>query len=232
MSHAQEGHYGNAKCREKVPDQEFFCSTPDTSLGVAYGEWRASHFHLEALHSADTASKLRGFLADKMQRNGHCTRDHDWTDREGNFHLVIDRETMTFVYPIKTSSAEAICSAAGRPAEQDEEEMEMERAIFQLLEKIYELDKTEDKRRSAAKVVFTFVERNFASRDLRAIHRLMARMDIGKMSELSLVGLIRATSRAKNFLPLWGRTLQKTRKALEARGLDHRGLLMGIRQVG
>lgn len=228
MSHIDGGRYIQADCREADTVQHFFFRMSDSTLSTPDGDLRIQHPNRDL--SADTASKLRGFLASRVHRNGHGASVHDWTDREGSYQLVIDLETRINVSPISTFAGEATYSSAVRPVEQEEEEME--RAILQLLEKVYELDRANDKKRSASKAIFTFVERNFARRDLRAVHRLMARMDIGKMSELSLVGLIRATSRAKNFLPLWGRTLQKTRKALEARGVDHRGLLMGIRQVG
>lgn len=92
---------------------------------------------------------------------------------------------------------------------------------------IYALE-TEKKHRAASKVIYKFIETNFAASNLFAVNALLDTIDLQQLSEWSISGLVRFTGRARSQLPCWDATFRKAKKVLTEKGFDSDKLLAGI----
>lgn len=80
---------------------------------------------------------------------------------------------------------------------------------------LYHWEGRKDGRIASVYAVF-FVERNYASRNLEAINLLLLSVSAKRLTEWSMVSLLRASFAAKNYLPAWYTFYEQVKKELEA----------------
>lgn len=81
----------------------------------------------------------------------------------------------------------------------------------------------------ASKYMMIAIERYFSKNEIFYVNKILSDKSIIELSPLILVGLIRATYRAKSFLPAWSNAYFRVEKSLKNKGLDTKRLFVGIR---
>ena len=102
-----------------------------------------------------------------------------------------------------------------------------EQAVRSALCKIYELDKA-GHARIAAQEAMIFIEKNLKINGLFTANKLLATADLTLLSSRSLIGLIRSTCRAKDFLPAWEQAYIKSRRQVKKLGKNPNSLFIGL----
>lgn len=92
---------------------------------------------------------------------------------------------------------------------------------------IYALER-EKHHRAASKVILQYIETHFAASDLAAVNALLEAIDINKLSQWSIAGLIRFTGRARSHLPFWSSVFNRAKIVLTEKGYNAEKLLAGI----
>lgn len=109
------------------------------------------------------------------------------------------------------------------------EEQESSQGVPRYLLQLYALEEA-GKHREAAKLIFEFIESNFASLSLDKINSLIEMISLERLSEWSIVGIVRSTYRARHVLGLWKNLYQNARRELHSKGHDANKLLIGIQE--
>lgn len=94
---------------------------------------------------------------------------------------------------------------------------------------IYALEQKQ-RHREASKVIFQYVETHFASSNLASVNALLDTIDLEKLSQWSIAGLVRFTGRARSHLPCWSSVFNRAKTVLTANGWDAEKLLAGIKE--
>lgn len=93
---------------------------------------------------------------------------------------------------------------------------------------IYELVESGEET-TALRTLFRAIEGLFANRNLETLERGLDRIDLRRLSPDLMVGLIRATYRARRALPNWAPMLDRVKEELETRKVpDWQRLLVGL----
>jgi len=97
------------------------------------------------------------------------------------------------------------------------------------LRMIYLLERTKQ-HRAASKIVFRFIETNFADSNLASVNLLLKTADFEKLSKWSISGLVRFTTSAKTHLPAWPSAYRKAKLVLLKRGENVEAIFAGIKE--
>jgi len=100
-------------------------------------------------------------------------------------------------------------------------------AVQSVLVSIYELD-GKDFGRLAAQEVMLFVEKNLRRNGMMETNRLLELVDASRLSNRSLIGLIRSTARLKDQLPAWKIAYLKSREQVTKQGKNPDALFVGL----
>jgi hypothetical protein len=92
---------------------------------------------------------------------------------------------------------------------------------------IYALER-EERHREASKVIFQYVETHFADSNLASVNALLDTIDLEKLSQWSIAGLVRFTGRARSHLSCWPSVFYRAKTVLTAKGFNAERLLAGI----
>ena len=100
-------------------------------------------------------------------------------------------------------------------------------AVQSVLISVYELDR-KDFGRLAAQEVMLFVEKNLKRNSMMETNKLLKLADASRLSNRSLIGLIRSTARLKDQLPAWNDAYLKSREQVAKQGKNPDALFVGL----
>lgn len=96
-----------------------------------------------------------------------------------------------------------------------------------VLEDVYRLEAAKEEHK-ASKVIFRFIEENFANSRLDRVNQLLVDVDLDRLSALSMSGMVRFTACAKAHLPAWKMCLDKVFAELSNREMNASAILVGL----
>lgn len=190
------------------------------------------------LFQKTNASPCASRVPQKLSESYKCVST---SGRSGSFECFID------AFPVNTASRSvyewitppSVTSKSFSPVEMikallavSESQLETSRekadlAVKNALISIYELDRA-GFGRLAAQEVMLFVESNLRRNGINETNRLLELVDVSKLSNRSLIGLIRSTARLKDKLPAWKLAYLNSRTQVTKQGKNPDTLFVGL----